>query len=181
MFKRLIPFVHDSIASCLSNDDVAVDMTAGNGHDTLFLAKLCNHVYAFDIQEKAIKKTHKRLTKENIHHVKLINDSHTNLKQHVMHPIKVCVFNLGYLPGEDASITTQKETTLEALKLALDLLVNGGLISITLYTGHPEGAFEAHLIESWVNQLPSKSYTVLKYQFINRYKAPYNLLIYKHE
>ena len=33
----------------------------GNGHDTLFLAKLAKQVYAFDIQEQALEKTSQRL------------------------------------------------------------------------------------------------------------------------
>ena len=33
----------------------------GNGHDTLFLAKLAKEVYAFGIQEQALVHTQKRL------------------------------------------------------------------------------------------------------------------------
>ena len=39
---------------------VALDMTAGNGHDTLFLAERVapdGHVYAFDVQESAVAGT----------------------------------------------------------------------------------------------------------------------------
>ncbi len=39
-----------------------MDATMGNGHDTLFLAKLAKQVYAFDIQEQALEKTQERLS-----------------------------------------------------------------------------------------------------------------------
>lgn len=40
-----------------------VDMTAGNGHDTLFLAQHAKHVTAIDIQAEAIRSAQER-TKE---------------------------------------------------------------------------------------------------------------------
>ena len=46
-----------------------VDGTLGNGHDTVFLAKLVGpngHVYGFDIQEQAIVSTKKRLDRTQI-------------------------------------------------------------------------------------------------------------------
>lgn len=181
MFKRIIPFAHDLIKQSLSKEDIAVDMTAGNGHDTLLLAELCDNVYAFDIQETAIKNTKKRLEENGFKHVNLIQDSHANIKNHINKAVKVVIFNLGYLPGESKHITTIFETTLKALNEVIDLLSNNGLISITLYPGHEAGKIECEHIEKWVEKLPSNNYTVLKYQFTNRKDAPYNLMIYKHE
>lgn len=40
--------------------DTVVDMTAGNGYDTLFLAQHAKHVIAIDIQEDAIIATQER-------------------------------------------------------------------------------------------------------------------------
>ena len=39
----------------LKKDSITVDMTAGNGNDTLFLALNSKKVYAFDIQQVAIE------------------------------------------------------------------------------------------------------------------------------
>ena len=44
------------LAQVITKDDVVVDATMGNGHDTLFLAKLAKQVYAFDIQETSSRK-----------------------------------------------------------------------------------------------------------------------------
>ncbi|HYF38023.1 MAG TPA: methyltransferase domain-containing protein, partial [Prosthecobacter sp.] len=49
--------------------DIVVDATAGNGHDTLFLAGLvgeAGHVYAVDVQEAAVKETRRRLAEAGI-------------------------------------------------------------------------------------------------------------------
>ena len=48
----------------LSEGDVAVDFTMGNGNDTLFLSRTVGEsgrVYAFDIQEEALISTSKFL------------------------------------------------------------------------------------------------------------------------
>ena len=49
--KKPLEMAHDFLAQVITKDDVVVDATMGNGHDTLFLAKLAKQVYAFDIQE----------------------------------------------------------------------------------------------------------------------------------
>ena len=48
-------------------------------------------------------------------------------------------FNLGYLPGGDKTLITEPKTTLEALNVAKDILMPGGLISLVVYVGHPGG------------------------------------------
>lgn len=49
------------ITQLVPRDGVAVDFTMGNGHDTFFLSQWLEegHVYAFDIQEEAVKSTPK--------------------------------------------------------------------------------------------------------------------------
>ena len=94
----------------LKKGGIAVDFTMGNGHDTLWLSQQMGeegHVYAFDIQKQAIDSTHALLEKENaLSNVTLIHDSHANVKQYVTSPICAGMFNLGYLPGGDKSVTT---------------------------------------------------------------------------
>ena len=48
--KRPLEMAHDFLAEVVTKEDIVVDATMGNGHDTLFLAKLARQVYAFDIQ-----------------------------------------------------------------------------------------------------------------------------------
>ncbi|WP_079117300.1 methyltransferase domain-containing protein, partial [Streptococcus pneumoniae] len=59
--KRPLEMAHDFLAEVVTKEDVVVDATMGNGHDTLFLAKLAKQVYAFDIQKQALEKTQERL------------------------------------------------------------------------------------------------------------------------
>ena len=48
----------------------------------------------------------------------LIHDSHHNVKNYVKEPIKAGMFNLGYLPGSDKSVTTMRVTTMPAIEAA---------------------------------------------------------------
>ena len=58
--KRPLEMAHDFLAEVVTKEDIVVDATMGNGHDTLFLAKLAKKVYAFDIQKQALEKTQER-------------------------------------------------------------------------------------------------------------------------
>lgn len=51
---RPLEMAHDFLREVITDQDTVVDATMGNGHDTLFLAKLAKEVYAFDIQEQAL-------------------------------------------------------------------------------------------------------------------------------
>lgn len=51
---RPLEMAHDFLREIITDQDTVVDATMGNGHDTLFLAKLAKEVYAFDIQEQAL-------------------------------------------------------------------------------------------------------------------------------
>ena len=50
----------------ISEGDIVIDATMGNGYDTKYLAEKVGEsgvVYSFDVQEEAIKSTRKRLEK----------------------------------------------------------------------------------------------------------------------
>ena len=71
--------------------NVAIDGTAGNGYDTLFLAEIVGksgHVYSFDVQEEAIQSTQTKLKEADINHVTLIHDGHQHVLNYVQQPIK---------------------------------------------------------------------------------------------
>jgi len=96
-----------------------------------FLASLVGEngrVFGFDIQDKAIANTTKKLTDLNlIDRVTLIKDGHQNMDKYIDCPVKAVMFNLGYLPSGDHSISTRPETTIQALSKAMELLVTGAL------------------------------------------------------
>ena len=97
----------------INKNDIVVDMTIGNGNDTLFLAKTsAKKIFAFDVQNQAITNTNDLLEKNNLaDKCEVILDSHENFDKYIEENIQAVVFNLGYLPNADHTITTQAETT----------------------------------------------------------------------
>ena len=73
------------LAEVVTKEDIVVDATMGNGHDTLFLAKLAKQVYAFDIQEQAVEKTRQRLAEAGLDNAQLILAGHETLDQYTDH------------------------------------------------------------------------------------------------
>lgn len=176
--ERIIEFVHNKLRKKISKSDCCVDMTLGNGHDTLFLSLISKFVYGFDIQNKAIENTSKLLKENNCNNFELILSSHDMIDKYINIKIKGFIFNLGYLPSGDKSITTTYETTIKALIKCLDLLDENGIIALVIYTGHEQGKIENEKIMEFVKKLPQKKYDVVSYKFENQINnPPYALLI----
>ena len=169
------------ILTHLKEGDVAVDFTMGNGHDTEFLSKTvgeAGHVYAFDIQEAALISTAKNL--ENAGCVKnytLIHDSHHNVKNYVDRPIKAGMFNLGYLPGSDKTVTTMRATTLPAIEAAIDLMDRDAIILVAVYPGHQEGEEEGKLICEYLSSLSRHKVCATRINILNSPTSPFFIII----
>lgn len=150
----------------LKPNDVAIDATCGNGHDTLFLSELC-HVIGLDIQPEAIAKTSVLAPKALLHRL-----SHAEIDQIPLpYAPRLIVYNLGYLPGGDKSITTQTGSTLTSVKKSLELLAPDGALSITCYPGHDEGLREEKALLEWAAELP-EDFTVCYHKWLNRPRSP---------
>ena len=151
--------------------DTVVDATMGNGHDTLMLCEAVGpegRVYAFDIQQDAVKETEKLLKSQGVYErATLINAGHEHMKDYVTGPVNAVVFNLGWLPGGDHSITTHWETTSRAVQAALELLGTGGVLVICAYPGHEEGNRERRELAGFLSDLDNRVYNVLRQQFLN--------------
>jgi len=165
----------------LKEGDIAADFTMGNGHDTLFLSKTVGEkgfVYAFDIQPSALESTEKRLVENNApNNYKLICDSHHNAREYIKTPIKAGMFNLGYLPGGDKSITTKRETTLKAIETAIDLLDKDGILLIAVYPGHEEGEIEGELINEMLSKFDRREFCCAKFRIINSPTSSYFYIV----
>lgn len=179
MFDRIISFAHRKIKENVGKKDIVIDMTAGNGNDTLLLSEIASHVYSFDIQEDAINNTRNLLEDNAVTNVTLIHDGHQNVEKYVSEKIKCAVYNLGYLPSSDKSLTTLPSTTIDSITKTLELLVKEGFICITVYTGHKQGFEESIVLKEFVSSLPSKRFNVLIYANLNNKNAPYNIFIEK--
>lgn len=163
--------------------DSVIDATAGNGSDTLFLADRVGtegKVYAFDLQDKALQITADKLQKAGFYdRVKLIHSGHEKMAAFASENVSVVMYNLGYLPGGNKEITTKSSTSIESLEQALNLLTNGGLITIVLYLGHEEGYLESKEILRYTADLASNDYLVYHLQVANRSGNPPELLVIK--
>src|SRR5690554_5806139 len=71
----------------IKNDDLVIDATIGNGHDTLFLAKLVpqGHVYGFDIQKEAVHQTASLLDAHHLNNYTLYQTSHSKMHATIPH------------------------------------------------------------------------------------------------
>jgi predicted methyltransferase len=161
---QLTQLAHEKLSLIIQPGDVVVDATIGNGYDTCFLAERVGAdgmVIGFDIQARAITATTARLKEHALFsRVRLQHTSHADLalllQPHIaQRRCSAIVFNLGYLPGSDKSITTQITSTLQALQAGFQILATSGCISALLYSGHPGGTAEAEAVKSWSQTLPT--------------------------
>ena len=151
--------------------DTVIDATMGNGHDTAFLCEAVGpsgHVYAFDIQEQAIASTESLLRREGfLDRAELFCCGHQRMDEYVRTPVRAVVFNLGWLPGGNHTVTTFWETTREAVTKALNILLPGGVLVLCAYPGHPEGDRERQELTGFFTALSNKTYNVLHQRFLN--------------
>ncbi|KLT73458.1 rRNA methyltransferase [Neisseria arctica] len=177
---NILPFAHKLLRAAIGEGGRALDGTAGNGHDTLVLAEAVGEtgrVWAFDVQAQALENTRNRLSAAGVSaRVVLVLDSHEHVARHIHEPLDAAVFNFGWLPGGDKSLTTESQTSISALSATLGLLKEGGLLVAALYPGHEAGQYEAEAVEVWAAQLPQRQYAVLRYGFTNRQNRPPYLL-----
>ncbi len=171
---------------------LAIDATVGNGYDTLFLVQEVGpdgRVVGFDIQTEALDSTRERVhsevpgASERLHLVHAGHESMANhLDESVYGTVGAVMFNLGYLPGGDHSITTESETTRSALATSAEMLRPGGIITIVAYPGHEGGAMEVDAVLEWTSSLSQDAFRSLSYRFLNRTKdAPRLFAVEKRE
>lgn len=182
MLKTALRYSHELLEDIIIPGDTVVDATMGNGNDTLFLAQLVGengHVYSFDIQEQAIANTKNRLKEHQCENqVTLLLQGHETIGDVIEDNqlIRGAIFNLGYLPKSDKTITTHEDTTLKALNELLIRLEKKGRIILVVYDGHDGGKIEKKAVVDFVTNLPQEKFSVLNYQFINQRNSPPSLI-----
>ena len=160
--------------------DTVVDATCGTGQDTVALAEAVGpegRIYGFDIQKKALILTEAKLHAHGFRNVELIMKSFEEMAEHLAPGSAAAVmFNLGYLPGGDHSITTKADTTLKGLEAALRVIRTGGVVTVVLYDGHEEGAAEKEQVLSWAKALDPHKYHAAYVNFVNQPNCPPEIL-----
>lgn len=178
--ENILTFSRSVLEKVVKPGDIVVDATIGNGHDTLFLAKLVGesgHVYGFDIQKEALAETKKLLHSNELSHcATLFHTGHEHVLDVIPkdkhHQIKSAIFNLGYLPKSDKTITTKPETTVFAINQILDVMAPKGIIVLVIYYGHIGGKIERDALLRYTSNLNQKKFHVLHYSFINQINNP---------
>ncbi len=179
---RPTTLAHEILRPLIQPGDLVIDATAGNGHDTVFLAEwvgISGKVLAFDIQAAAIQSTRSKILAAGfIERTDFFQQSHIEMSAHAApESVAVIMFNLGYLPGENHELTTEAGETLSALEISTRLLRPGGVISVICYPGHTAGAAEAEMVENWAASITANGWRVAKYGAIGtRRPAPFLLL-----
>ncbi|XMB71971.1 class I SAM-dependent methyltransferase [Mycoplasmatota bacterium WC30] len=157
------------------NPNIAIDMTCGNGYDTLFLAKKAKKVYAFDIQDEAINNTLKLLEENKINNVTVLKESHDLFDIFVSENFDLAIYNLGYLPSGNKDIKTNSRIVINSLEKALEMMNSKAIIIIVIYLHDSD---ENIKISDFVSKL-DRNYDVIKYMVLNKDKSPYIIKISK--
>jgi SAM-dependent methyltransferase len=158
LLRSLLEQAHEAVALALRDGDLAIDATVGNGHDTIHLANCVGasgHVIGCDVQPIAIELARQRLASHGLDdRVTLFESNHDQMNKKWLEkltprPLRVVMFNLGYLPGGDHAIRTTKRTTVDALEASYALLDPPGLISVVTYVGHRGAEAERLAVLEW--------------------------------
>lgn len=201
LFQSHLDLAYHYWEETIQAGDLVVDATCGNGKDTVRLAKLAvpstgvgnpdvqlaGHpvIHSIDIQKDALKEAQTYaasvLTSEQYQAIRWIHGSHASFPEEIKPgSVKAIIYNLGYLPGGNKTITTLTETTLQSIESALPLLKKGGIITLTAYPGHPEGALENRALLERLSALNPAQWNVCHHRWVNRTAAP-ELFLIQHQ
>ena len=175
--SQITEWCHSIICSQVKKGGTYIDATMGNGHDTLFLCQLAGEdgeVWAFDIQEQAVRNTESLLARNGYGgRAHLVKDGHENMDRYFAPgTADLICFNFGYLPGGDHRIATKPETSIAAIRKGLDILKSGGMMSLCIYSGGETGFEEKERILEYLRTLSPQKYTVIAQEYYNRGNHP---------
>ena len=194
---RVVDWGHELLSEVVHSGDLAVDLTAGTGQDTLALYKMVGstgQVVAFDIQSQALSTTRDRLVaigaqirfqQQDVQPVQresgvdLLKMSHAEMGSVVSAAPKGIIANLGYFPGGNKELITRPESTLPALEISCALLAVGGRLALVVYPGHPGGAEEGAAVTNFFAELDDSRFQVLQMKVCNRPQAPFLFVVEK--
>jgi len=157
---RLVDHAQKFISDSISKGSICIDLTCGNGLDTLFLCEITGEsgkVYSFDLQQEAVGITKTLISRtQRIASCEITQACHSQFSSHIPFSCKenvsAVMMNLGYLPGGDHQTTTTPEITEKALESAYEWLRPDGVLSVIAYRGHPGGKLEDSAVQKLINK-----------------------------
>lgn len=163
---------HLLLDTYITKEDTLIDMTLGNGNDSLYFINKVKHIVAFDIQELAIINSKKLL--KDYQNITYILDNHANIDKYDI-KYDYAIYNLGYLPKSNKKIKTNCFDTIKSLEILIKNNIKA--ILLTIYEGHEEGLIESNEIIKYLKDI--KNYDLLKISLENEFKnkPPYVLFL----
>ena len=139
---RLVKHAQKFISDHITEGSIVLDLTSGNGHDSLYLAKTVGEqgkLFAVDIK-KSNPGDKELLSAENcLGQTRFILSCHTKFPDIIPRKSKEGKANAicqhGYLPKGDQQITTKPETTIAGISYAYEWLAPEGVMTIIAYRG----------------------------------------------
>lgn len=189
---------HTLLQQILKPGDTVIDATAGNGHDSSYIAPRVltvstGSLICMDVQERALENTNLKLMTSLLNlyspaDVKFIMENRVQLilQNHRSFPkfladasVAAIVYNLGYLPGSDKTVRTKSDDTIESLVNATKLLKVGGIITVCAYRGHHGGLEETNAVHEYFSSLDASLWSVFSHYPLNRPISPVLFSLYK--
>ena len=173
MEPNALQLTHAFLRRHVPRGGFCIDATAGRGRDTALLCQLVGprgHVLAFDIQPEAVQCTRALVAERGYGAVAtVLQRSHSRMADYAgPGQVDAIVFNFGYLPGGDKRIFTRAESSLAAVGQGLGLLRPGGVMSLCIYYGGPNGYAERDALLAALRRVDSRRYSVLLCDYCNR-------------
>lgn len=171
MELNTLSMVHSFLRQHVRPGSLCIDATAGRGRDTALLCRLAGpegRVLAFDIQQCALDQTAALLAAEGLQ-AELHLDSHAHMGGYAAEGSVDCiVFNFGRLPGGDPQIMTRADSSVAAVRTALELLRPGGVMALAIYYGGANGYDERDALLKALRGADERRYSVLCCDWCNR-------------
>ena len=79
---------------------------------------------------------------------------------------------IGFEIQEEALLNTRPNSTIQAVRVGLELLKPGGIISVCVYSGGDTGFAEKEEVLQYLRQLDDRRYIVIKQDFYNKQNHP---------
>lgn len=172
--KSMVELSHDFLKKALHSQAVCMDGTVGNGKDSQFLLDAgVKKVYGFEIQKEVLENTKNKISDSRF---VAILAGHEKLDAYVSEDVDAMIFNFGFCPFGDKTITTLPETSLQAVQKGLKRLKIKGRMALVMYP-HQYGEIEQNEIETFLKTLPAHAFQIEKIKSLNVENMPYLICI----